>query len=139
MNYHTEKAKAYRSERKARGECIICGHNNPDTKYDTCPECREYMRKKGQERREERRAKGLCIYCGKKPALTGKDECGCRTAYVRRKYEQNAKNGVCVICGKRPVDGVRSKKMCSVCLDAHLIYSKRYIAKRAYESVEGKK
>ena len=127
MSYGVQK---YRAERKAHGECILCGYPNPDKKHATCPKCRDRMKKEAERKREERRANGLCIYCGKKPALPGKNECGCRSAYIKQKRERNMQNGLCTICGKRPVDGVRSKKMCSDCLDRHAAYTKRWLIKK---------
>ena len=128
MSYGVQK---YRAERKAHGECILCGYPNPDKKHATCPKCREYMRKEAQRKRDERRAKGLCIYCGKKPALPGKNDCGCRTAYIKRKRERNIQGGLCVVCGKKEIDKSRSKRMCTDCLDRYIVYTKKWVTGKA--------
>ena len=126
MSYGVQK---YRAERKAHGECILCGYPNPDKRHATCPRCREYTRKEAQRKRDERRAKGLCIYCGKKPALPGKNDCGCRTAYIKRKRERNIQGGLCAVCGKKKIDKSRSKRMCTDCLDRYIVYTKKWMMK----------
>ena len=128
MSYGVQK---YRAERKAHGECILCGYPNPDKKHATCPKCREYMRKEAQRKRDERRAKGLCIYCGKKPALPGKNDCGCRATYIKRKRERNIQGGLCVVCGKKKIDKSRSKRMCTDCLDCYIVYTKKWVTSKA--------